>query len=62
MATSGTTSENEWYYEKQRVTTNDNKLQRMTTSDNESSFWVIFHFLNKRGTGAYRENSKGVEI
>ena len=32
MTASGTTSDNEWYYEKQRVTANDNKLQRVTTS------------------------------
>ena len=40
LTTSGTTNDNEWYNEWQRVaqrlTTNDNEWQRMTTGDNES--------------------------
>ena len=47
----GTASDNEWYNEWQRVvkreTTNDNGWQRMTTSDNEWSFWLIFLFLRE---------------
>ena len=35
MTTSGTTNENEWYNEWQRVTTNDNEWQQMTMNDSE---------------------------
>ena len=44
MTTSGTTNDNEWYSERQRMTTSDkssdSKWQRITTSDNEWQ-WVI---------------------
>ena len=40
VTTSGTTNDNEWYNEWQRVTTNDNEWQ-------ECLFWLIFQFSNK---------------
>ena len=35
MAMSGTTSNKEWYNKRQQMTTDDNELQRITTSDNK---------------------------
>ena len=56
VTTSGTSvnewqrvTNNKWYDEWQRVvkreTTSDKKWQRMTTSENEWSFWLIFFFF-----------------
>ena len=44
LTTSCTTSDNEQQKKRKRVTTNDNEFQRMTTSDKEWSFWLIFLF------------------
>ena len=59
---------NKWYDEWQRVvkreTTSDKKWQRMTTSENEWSFWLIFFFFsNRRGTYHYapKRNSLNTE-
>ena len=41
MATSGSTNDNEWYNEWQRVTTNANERKRITTYDNEWQRVVI---------------------
>ena len=41
VTTSGTTSDNEWYNEKQRVTRNDNEWKRVTTNDKEWQRVVI---------------------
>ena len=35
VRTSGTTSDNQWYYEWQRATTSDNKWRPVTKNDNE---------------------------
>ena len=65
VTTSGTTTDNEWYNEWQRVgTTIDNERQWVTKNDSESSFRLIFLFFEyERGliTKHSKENLLNLE-
>ena len=57
MTASGTTSDNEWYIEWQRVTTNENEWQRVTISANFSFFQIREEATTKHP----KENSLNIE-
>ena len=62
MTTSGTTSDNEWQRVVQRVTTSDNKWQRVTTNDNEQQQVTASGTTNEKHSTLFKPFEKCDDI